>query len=167
MLCVNDIHTLFCGSTQVHMLVYVCVCVRTHSCRHTFFRNELHRDLEVIVHPCISLQWIKHCWALCFHRIVQARDVNQGPRRESAQCLIWTTLLCLHRGFFYYKGGGSLYWINNILVRFLQRWKQIQRRERGSTADLNSSELMKQKQCCYLVFVGQDVLEINSFSKVW
>lgn len=164
MLCVNDIHTLFCGSTQVHMLVYVCVCVRTHSCRHTFFRNELHRDLEVIVHPCISLQWIKHCWALCFHRIVRARDVNQGPRRESAQCLIWTTLLCLHRGFFITKE-------EEVFIELMISLS-------GSCNDENKSrEERREARLIWIllnwwnknnaVFVGQDVLEINSFSKVW
>lgn len=95
----------------------VCILVCLHGCRHAFFfRNS-------IIQPCISLRWKKHCWAFGFHHAVQARDVNQGTRQGSAQCLIWTTLLCLRRVFYYKpeeEEAQSLYRINNILVRFLQ-----------------------------------------------
>lgn len=102
----------------VHMCLYAWLQQPNHSSVHFFAMNKTPPASD-------------------FHHTHWARDENQGTRQGSAQCMIWTALPCLHRGFYYRpeeEEAKSLYRINNILVRFQQDvgwWrKQILSRKR-------------------------------------
>lgn len=87
-----------------------------------YFSEILQRARVLIIHPCISVQWTKHCWAL----VSTTRYKPEMLIRERHGDLhsVWSGPRCSAYTVFSYRPEGeaakSLYHINKIIDRFPQ-----------------------------------------------